>query len=229
MLNGVVRSRVRSLDCGSKNTGSIPVQLPNMETNNFNLFSNYMQLFPLEDNEFYYLQIFIRGKDGNKGANNRNRLVKYYTIRSIDELLKKENEIVGICNLLNARAYIHPTKRNFTEVAAKMLELFPTVFLSNPQGLKGIYSSACGISYVSKDKKYIIDLDDEDASRDLEIIDFINNSCEPINTGKHLFSFPTVHGKHLIVRPFNVQKFGQQYPNIDVHKNNPTLLYFNKK
>lgn len=202
-----------------------------METNNFELFKQFMKEFPPSENEFYFLQILIRGKDGHTepgvNGNNKNRLIKMYTIRSIGDLNKFENDIIGICKLLNARTYVHPTKRNFTEVAAKMLELFPNVFLSNPQGLKGLYSTACGQSYVSKEKLYVIDLDGEDADKESEIKDFISKECEPFNREKYVFTFPTVHGKHLIVRPFNVQKFGQKYPNIDVHKNNPTLLYYN--
>lgn len=37
---------------------------------------------------------------------------------------------------------------------------------------------------------------------------------------------PTVNGYHLITKPFNLQKFKEIFPYIDVHKNNPTLLYF---
>ena len=33
----------------------------------------------------------------------------------------------------------------------------------------------------------------------------------------------------MITRPFNLQSFGKEFPYIDVHKDNPTLLYFNKK
>ena len=37
---------------------------------------------------------------------------------------------------------------------------------------------------------------------------------------------PTKSGFHLITTPFDMSTFAKQYPNIDVHKNNPTLLYF---
>ena len=29
----------------------------------------------------------------------------------------------------------------------------------------------------------------------------------------------------LITTPFNLQQFKEKYPDVDVHKNNPTLLY----
>ena len=39
---------------------------------------------------------------------------------------------------------------------------------------------------------------------------------------------PTKNGYHLITNPFRLDKFKEMYPNIDIHKNNPTLLYFNE-
>ena len=61
----------------------------------------------------------------------------------------------------------------------------------------------------------------------MEIIDFITHKCEPLDKNKFCYRVQTAHGMHLITTPFNTQKFGQQFPDIDVHKNNPTLLYFN--
>jgi hypothetical protein len=37
---------------------------------------------------------------------------------------------------------------------------------------------------------------------------------------------PTKNGVHIITRPFNLQKFKGFHPGMDVHKENPTLLYF---
>jgi hypothetical protein len=37
---------------------------------------------------------------------------------------------------------------------------------------------------------------------------------------------PTKGGVHIITRPFNLNKFKSQYPEIDVHRDNPTCLYF---
>ena len=35
----------------------------------------------------------------------------------------------------------------------------------------------------------------------------------------------TKNGSHLIVKPFNIQTFKYIYPEIEVHKDNPTNLY----
>jgi hypothetical protein len=36
---------------------------------------------------------------------------------------------------------------------------------------------------------------------------------------------PTKNGYHLITKRFDVKTFGEKYPDIDIQKKNPTLLY----
>ena len=198
---------------------------------NFELFKSVMK-FDSED-DFYFVQILIRGKDGHTeqgvNGNNKNRLIKIYTIKSAEHLSRVEEEIKAICHAINARAYIHPSRRSFRKVANEMFKNFTQSFLShNDIGLKGCYSTACGKSFVTKHKLYVIDLDNELAEIDKvnEITQFIEEECEPFDTLKLQYIVPTVHGKHLICKPFNTTKFEQKYPEIDVHKNSPTLLYF---
>ena len=203
-----------------------------MIVDNFNIFKKIIN--PLNEDEFYFVQILIRGKDGHTEAgingSNKNRLIKFYTIKSVEHLAKVEEEIKAICNIFNARAYIHPTKRSFKAVSKECLKATIEMFLSeNVIGLKGAYSTACGKSYITSDKKFVIDLDDENASQEKikEVVDYITNECEPLNQDKFCYCVPTVHGIHLITTPFNTAKFSQHFTDIDVHKNNPTLLYFN--
>lgn len=195
---------------------------------NFRLFERVLNF--KSDDEFYFVQVLVRKKDGNSGpginGDNKNRLIKFYRIRSIQELQQLEHEIKGICNLCNARAYIHPTKRSFSEVADEYLRVSTDVYLSKDyKGLIGSYSTACGKSFIKSDKKFIIDLDGEDVKKANEIADFIDNECKPDGI-KLQYIVPTVHGMHFITKPFDVGKFTSEYPNIDVHKNNPTLLYY---
>ena len=61
-----------------------------MIVDNFNLFKKIIN--PYNDDEFYFIQILIRGKDGHteQGVNgsNKNRLIKFYTIKSAEHLAK---------------------------------------------------------------------------------------------------------------------------------------------
>lgn len=184
---------------------------------------------PLSENEFYFLQILVRGKDGNHvSGNNKNRLVKYYCIRSKEQLIGLKEEIKGICKTVNGRAYIHPTRRDAIEVANLCLILTSKTFVSkNWTSFRGAYSTACGQSFVSNDKKFIVDLDDyEFGSQEMEAMKAFINSLRGKGDDKIVGEIETKNGCHLITLPFDRGEFGRKYPEIDVHKNNPTLLYF---
>lgn len=196
---------------------------------NFDFFekSGVLQFVP---GEFYFVQVLVRGKDGHKvRGNNKNRLIKFYTIDSVERLHQYEPEIKQLCELFNARAYIHLTPRSYSDVANEMLRIVVETFTSqNNIGLKGSYSTACGRSYIPSKKLYVVDIDDEDVDRVDEIESFIDSQCRPVlQESKVVFRVPTASGVHLICKPFDVQMFNKNYQ-ITVHKNNPTLLYFIK-
>ena len=199
---------------------------------NFDTLGEKLFEAPMAEDEFYFLQVLVRGKDGNKATgNNKNRLVRYYTVTNKEQFFNIKEEVVVLCRVNNARAYIHPTKRSFMEVANLVLELTAKTYISqNWKGLKSIYSTACGQSYVSSDKKFIVDLDD--ISEGDPKIDVIRKVIYRLrghggeNSDKVFMLNKTKSGYHLITWPFDLGEFGKTYPNIDVHKNNPTLLYF---
>ena len=198
------------------------------EVNNFKLISSNLD-FNSED-DFYFLQVIKRPKDGNNcRGNNKNRLIKYYLIKSIEQLLSYESEIINLCKMYNARAYIHPTKRSFEDVARKYCLNVTENVINKHYHLSGKeYSTACGQVYNTKDKLYIVDIDVPLNRTHNEMLLFIERECEPIGN-KLKFIVPTLSGAHLIVSPFNVKKFTDKFPNIDIHKNNPTLLYYFKR
>jgi len=199
---------------------------------NFDLLTKKLFETPMQDDEFFFVQVLVRGKDGNAvSGNNKNRLVKYYVIRSPEDLLSRKKEIIALCEADNARAYIHPTKRSLKEVANLALELTTHTYVSqNWIGLRGVYSTAAGKSYISSDKKYIVDLDDIHEG-DILLKKIEKRLYEIRGKGGNLSNkvfaiVPTKSGLHLITYPFDVDTFKKDFPNIDVHKNNPTLLYF---
>ena len=197
-----------------------------MEINNFDLIAEHLH-FDNED-DFYFLQIIQRKKDGHNVSNNY-RLIKYYLIHSIVHLNKYKLEIIELCKMFNARAYIHPTKRSFKEVGRMYTKNVLSTFMEESyNSLHKKYSSACGQSYVASDKKFIIDIDEKLNDSDLSKLILTVENCEPEKITKYCYKVPTKSGFHLIVKPFNVKKFTDAYPDIHVHKNNPTLLYYKK-
>lgn len=92
------------------------------------------------------------------------------------------------------------------------------------------YIIVCGQYSDDKNKTYLLDIDKDDYGNYeyslSDIIEFIDTQCEPLDKKcKLVATIPTKNGIHLIVEPFNLQKFGSIYPDIAVHKNNPTILY----
>lgn len=85
-----------------------------MITDNFDRVIKFMEFSNPDD--FYFLQIIQRKKDGNETGrgNNGARLIKAYYIRSTQHLLEKKNKIIELCKNNNARAYITVNKRSFS-------------------------------------------------------------------------------------------------------------------
>ena len=205
------------------------------EVDNFELFANNLFEQPLTPDEFYFVQLLVRGKDGHHvSGNNKNRLVKYYTITSKEQLMSLKEEMINISKAVTARVYIHPQKRSFKEVAGIALELTAHTYVSqNWIGMRSVFSTAAGKSGIQKDKKYLIDVDDV-SSIDDPIIQKIKDALFKVrgsggeNSDKVLYIVSTKSGFHIITKAFDVEAFRKLIPEkqIDIHKNNPTLLYF---
>ena len=217
------------------------------EINNFNLLAE--KLFPTGacvDGEFYFVQVLVRGKDGNNvNGNNKNRLVRFYTVRSAEKLLEIEPEVKELCRLHNARAYIHPTPRNDKDVASILLKDAVKEFTDgNYHMFRRLYSTACGKSFIEGKKLFIVDLDPEHLKNETlkemspehdaaEAVQFIIRKCRGRggeDADKVVARVPTKSGVHLICNPFDVGQL-EGYLNLknipvpDVHKNNPTVLF----
>lgn len=201
--------------------------------NNFDIARGFMTFDSADD--FYFIQVIVRGKDGHAvSGNNKNRTIKYYTIRSIDEFNRAESEIKHLCEHFGARAYIHYSRRSFEQMGKEMLRVVTDNLLSeNWQGMKSAFQHCCGSCVPKKHKTYLVDIDWEE-NEDCEdrllrcsrYQNYINFSCENIeDKNKVLGVIPTNSGCHLICRPFNINKFRNKFPHIEVKQNNPTLLY----
>lgn len=199
---------------------------------NFKLLREFMQ-FDSED-QFYFLQILQRKKDGPgpngtvSGTNNKARAIKSYCVTSVEMLDRIEIEVKHLCEYFNARAYFYPARRSFQKVALKnMVDLANNIACGNFSHAKTDYWSACG--QTSIEKFYLVDIDENHFNPDdlLKIREFIeyevNSGAEPGTRIK--LKVPTKHGMHFICSPFDVNTFSKAWPDIDVHKSNPTVLF----
>ena len=210
-----------------------------MEINNFEQIKSLL-VFDDKGDWFYFLQILQRHKDNPEVKNLSNsRVIKTYYISTIDYLTLKEEEIKFLCGMYNARAYINLNPRSYERLAFHMLkEITDRILNKDYKSVSKAYDSTCGKFSVG-DKKWIVDIDEEEIpfklTMDIEL-------CDPItypiyNNEKHVFigqskiiaTIPTKSGWHLITKPFNLKQFKDKYPEVDVQKNNPTVLYFNNK
>lgn len=174
--------------------------------------------------DFYYLQILQRKKENAKLGSN-SRVIKNYYIKSEEHLLNRYDEIKKLCEVFNARASIRLNKRSFEKVGFKaMVNIANTMSNREYEFLKASYDRACGLGHNDNEKKWILDIDGEKTYNELfKMEDLINNSLpEGKNTIVYL---PSKSGMYLITKPFDLRDFTKTYPEIEIHKDNPTNLY----
>jgi hypothetical protein len=155
-----------------------------------------------------------------------NRVIKHFYISSPDKLQKQKEEIIKLCEVFNARAYIHLNCRSYKDVSFKMLEILAKNLQENNwKNNKNIWAKACGQKSSCKNKKWVVDIDSFDESL-INGAMYVIDKIEPFNGGsKILAKIPTKNGVHLITSPFNKQKFSEHFPNTEVKTDNPTILF----
>lgn len=179
--------------------------------------------FESED-DFYFLQILQRKKDNpNLGSNSR--VIKNYYITSVEHLQNRYEEIKILCNTFNARASIRLNKRSFSKVGFKAIQNIANSMSNKDfKSIRNSYDRACGVGHNDKNKTWILDFDETpDTGTAEKILELIENS-EPI--GEKIITFvPSLSHGHSICKPFDLRKFKEQYPEVEIHKDNPTNLY----
>ena len=173
---------------------------------------------------FFFLQIVTRAKD-YKGEEKKvkEKTIKTYFVTSREHLKSIKDEITMLCEYYGARAYINVSGKDFYKFQRDMLcelaEYNVTDTIVNPFRMVNRIAGACK----SRVSRWVIDIDD--ASLEGLILEWLTNY---FGDGHYLWAtIPTVQGKHLITRPFNLKQFQETFPDVDVHKNSMgTLLYY---
>jgi hypothetical protein len=172
------------------------------------------------------LYVFKRKKDqpeGEKDNHQSVRTIRSYCVRSIEQLEKRYDEIKLLCETFKARAYIHVQKQNHKDVSLNMMVELAQRIQSGQHEQQNLFDSVVG-QLKTYEKRWIVDIDtkdEESVNRIARLIDYI------IPEGSKIESvIPTKNGYHFITKRFDVMEFKKRYPDIDIQKKNPTLLYF---
>jgi hypothetical protein len=179
-----------------------------------------------EPGDFYMLYVLKRKKDQPEGERDNHqsvRTIKSYCIESIEYLEKRYEEIKQLCEIFGARAYIHVQKQNHRDVSLNMMVTLAQRIQDGNHKQQGLFDSVVG-QIKTQEKRWIVDIDTRDASLITSIMLSIS-LCKPLEDDKIITMIPTKNGVHLITKRFDVMAFKKQYPDIDIQKKNPTLLY----
>ena len=135
---------------------------------------------------------------------------------------------ISLCERFKARAYINPSPKSKEATAVQMLNNLADCFRKRDfQHINRIWNSVAGqVGAIAK--RWVIDCDYSEnfGDRDINnVVNFIDRECQPLGIVKFITCIPTKNGKHIITTPFDSSHFKEEYPNIDIHKNNPTVLY----
>jgi hypothetical protein len=213
-------------------------------TNNFKLLDPLIQF--TNPGDCYFIQLLKRQKDNPEMTRNMVNVDNFF-VYDLAEYYAIEEKVVALCNLHNARAYIRVNRRNTEKLALTTLVKVSNLILSKDyKSVKNAYLSAAGENSSEPIKRWIVDLDREETWFDWTWKSFVNdirNRIAKLHTEcnqnskqgeyKMLLEVPTKNGLHIITNPFNLQKFRQddsttmreQLGKIDIHKDNPTILY----
>jgi len=187
-----------------------------------------------KEGDFYMLYVFKRKKDQPEGERDNHqsvRTIKTYCVDSVEYLEKRYDEIKQLCEIFNARAYIHVQKQNHSDVSLDMMVSLAERIKNGVKNQKGLFDSVVG-QIRTNEKRWVIDIDNvsiDGFSHDkyyISMREYINELQLEAGKEQGMTFIKTKSGFHIITQPFNVMKFKEKYPDVDIQKKNPTLLYY---
>lgn len=202
-----------------------------MTIDNFNAVAPWFDNLS-DQGDFFFVQVMQRNKEKNN-VGSSGYVIKDYHFFDKETFLSKKEEITTLCKAFNARAYFWVNPRNCKEVQYEIIrEALEAIELGTHKLFKCV-SRALGRKRCNKYKsKWILDFDTKDWSLINKYLDLVRK-CRP-NVNKILYYVPTVNGIHVITLGFDLEQFKQELAiakldNIDIHKDNPTILYYSNE
>lgn len=201
-----------------------------MTIDNFNIFTPWFDNLS-DQGDFFFVQVIQRNKECNVSSSDY--VIKDYHFFDKETFLDKKEEITTLCKAFNARAYFWINPRNCKEVQYEIIrETLEAIELGTHKLFKCV-SKAIGIKRCNRYKsKWILDFDTKDwnlIDKYLEIV----YKCRPNGIKVKTF-IKTINGIHTITNPFDLEQFKQEVAivnldNVDIHKDNPTVLYYSNE
>lgn len=192
-----------------------------MALDNSSIIAHFM---PYQDDgdTFLYTEMLDRGKA--KG-NNGHRLLKTFYHRSLEEFTNQLPVIKALCDLSCVRACTRLAPRSWKRVGKEHVRLvIETALTENWLGMKSLYNRALGISRPIQ-KYWLWDIDEVN-SKTAELAQVLSRTYNDNDDMPVLrATIPSKKGLHYITIPFNAIAIQEIYPEIQVHKDNPTNLY----
>jgi hypothetical protein len=179
-----------------------------------------------KEGDFYMLYILKRKKDQTTDKANHQsvRTVKSYCVESVEYLEKRYEEIQQLCEIFKARAYIYVQKQNHYDVSLELMIALANKIRNGQHKQQHLFDSVVG-QVRTLEKRWIVDIDTKDPITILKIKGVIDNVCRPEGV-KTIDLIPTKNGFHYITERFDVLEFKKHFPEVDIQKRNPTLLYY---
>ena len=180
-----------------------------------------------DEGDFYMLYVLKRKKDQPDGERDNHqsvRTVKTYCVESVEYLEKRYDEIKMLCEAFKARAYIHVQKQNHFDVSLNLLVEISQRIKNGVHKQQHVFDSVVG-KLQTKEKRWVVDVDTKDPAEVLKVKGVIDNVCKPDGI-KTLELIRTKNGFHWITNKFDVMEFKKHFPDVDIQKKNPTLLYY---
>lgn len=195
---------------------------------NFNIFSSWFENLT-DQGDFFFVQIIQRKKECNIG--NNNNIIKDYYFFNEETFLSKKEEITTLCKAFNARAYFWINPRNCKQVQYEVIREALEAIECNSKKLFKCVSKAIGKRRNTNYKPlWILDFDTKNTELITKYLD-IAMGCKHAGSGLVFNLVPTVNGFHAITKGFDLNEFSKKLDeinleSIDIHKDNPTVLYY---
>lgn len=169
-----------------------------MKKDNFDLIGKHLKKDNVE--YFYDVQILRRGKD-HPELPAANWCVKSLCIHGKEDLFKHRDEIIKLCEVFEARAYITMARRSNRRCIENAVKCYAErLYNGDNKKPEAIWWHAVGTT-LTEEKFWVLDSDSKSEESVQWLISGIKQ-CPPFSDIIEVI--PTINGNHILVRPFNV-------------------------